>query len=821
MIPPYKNRLLASDIEANNLLEKVSKIWCLFSIDVMTKEVLLFHDYPEYDNVEVYDPCDKKTYIIPTRTGTLEEGVEFWRLAANNGSKLIVHNAYKYDRPLLEKFYPDTFKTPVEGWHDTLLQSKLQWQARPAVKGSKGVHGLEPYGCRFGIIKPPIKDWSFMDEYKLHRCLEDCRIQRKTYLYLEREAQQLREKLGIDFKEAMGHEVAYTVNTAKQEAVGCPVDVVHIKECVIELGELLTELANEIEPQLPKTLKVANATKVTIPEICKSLGINSKARDKLDKEGLPIKTYYKPSINFTKEIKCSSWGGFSITYGSTPPFRLKKQVVDYIKEKYPDEDPKDWEYEKLETEERVLNKNTCDFFDLEETATDIIVGAHTRIKWSISKLSQDEIVKGFLIQLGLKPSAWNFKVDKDKRKVKADEDTLIRFPPKAHPDHQVTKLVKKGQNMVTSPKLTDDAFFTLPDGLGTKVSNYNSYSHRLRFLENPDPKNADKGLIRAIRDDLEGDRVTAGINVFGASSGRSTHYNLVNLAGKKSLYGLKIRRCIKAPEGKVLVACDMKSAQLSIAAMLACNATYYEAIASGDATVDREDGTKKYVGTSAHCYSARFFGMTTEAQWKEAVRTQDKEAIAKILMIRDGSKEASFSTIFGSGAPALANLLGTSVKSAKVKRQNFLDNLGVSDVIRYAETFFKNKYKRANGYYLPLPFGYWVHCNSDHKILVSFCQGIEAVCQKIAINFYEAQRVLRGIEGNVILQMHDETLIESLPEDAAANGKLIAEAYKYASDECFNWYQRNTELFPNKLDPLFPFNLDGGYEVGTSYDAIH
>ena len=299
----------------------------------MTEEVLLFHDYPEYDNEEVYDPDDKQTYIIPARTGTLEEGVEFWRLAANHGSTLIVHNAYKYDRPLLEKFYPDTFKTPKEAWHDTLLQSKLQWQARPAVKGSKGVHGLEAYGCRFGIRKPPIKDWTFMDKYKLHRCLEDCKIQRKTYLYLEREALQLREQLGIDFTEALKHEIDYTVNTAKQEAAGCPVDVEHIKACVKELDGFITELANEIEPQLPKTLKIVNSSKVTIPEICKLLGIKSKAKDKVDSEGNPIKTYYKPSVNFTKLDKTSSWGAFNITYGSTPPFRLKKEVVDYIKEK--------------------------------------------------------------------------------------------------------------------------------------------------------------------------------------------------------------------------------------------------------------------------------------------------------------------------------------------------------------------------------------------------------------------------------------------------------------------------------------------------------
>lgn len=516
MIPPYKNRLLASDIEANDLLENVTKVWCLFSIDVMTQELLLFHDYPEYDNVEVNDPHDGNTYIIPERTGTLEEGVEFWRLAANNGSKLIVHNGFKYDKLLIKKFWPDK-DTPDEAWHDTLLQSKLQWQARPAVKGSKNIHGLDAYGCRFGIQKPPINDWSFMDAYKLHRCLEDCKIQRKTYLYLEREAQQIKEKLGIDFSEGLGHEVEYTGNTAKQEARGCPVDVPFMEECVKELDEYIVELSTEIEPQLPPTLKLATSTKVSIVEMCGLLGIKSKSRDKVDSEGKIIKTYYKPTVNFTREDKTSNWGGFNITYGSTPAFRLKKEVVEYIKETYPDEEHKDWELEKIESSRTVLNKHACNFFDLDETATDIIVGPHTRIKWETSTLSQHDVVKKHLVTLGWKPDEWNLKKDADGKVMRATEDTVFTYPPKALPENQTRILVKKGQPLYTSPKLTEKSFESLPEGLGKDIANYNTYQHRRRFLKNPEDDG--KGLLNNLWKNE--DRFSAGVNVFGTATGRS------------------------------------------------------------------------------------------------------------------------------------------------------------------------------------------------------------------------------------------------------------------------------------------------------------
>lgn len=42
----------------------------------------------------------------------------------------------------------------------------------------------------------------------------------------------------------------------------------------------------------------------------------------------------------------------------------------------------------------------------------------------------------------------------------------------------------------------------------------------------------------------------------------------------------------------------------------------------------------------------------------------------------------------------------------------------------------------------------------------------------------------------------------------------MCEAYKYASDKCFEWYKENPDKFPNiHGGVLFAFNLDGGYKV--------
>ena len=67
----------------------------------------------------------------------------------------------------------------------------------------------------------------------------------------------------------------------------------------------------------------------------------------------------------------------------------------------------------------------------------------------------------------------------------------------------------------------------------------------------------------------------------------------------------------------------------------------------------------------------------------------------------------------------------------------------------------------------------------------------------------------------------DEFLLEASDEDAEAAGKLACECYKWASDQIFEWYKKNEDLFPNQGSPDFAFDLDGGYKVGTTYLQTH
>lgn len=798
MIPDHNNRLLASDIEANNLLYEVTKLWCIVSKDVITNELFVFHDFPELCGSEVYDDYDQRTYTIPKRTGTFDEGVQFWYNVANNGGRIIVHNGFAYDKPVIEKFYKG-FITPKHAWVDTLIQSKNQWYDRPPVKGCKGIHGLDAWGGRFGINKPAVTDWSTMDAFKLHRCIADVDIQLKTFLYLEKERRALAKK-GIDVTGGLAVDSEYVINVTKQEQNGALLDVEHIKNCLVELDSKIEELRKEIEPQLPKTVKGKANGKMFKREIMEYLGVKVSARTKNDVkeswstgklEYVEYKSFYKPTKAYIKTEKGKHYRGFHDKYGASPQFDKRTDFVAWRNSNYPKTKPKEWDVIVNDYEVKTLNEATCEWFGLEPTDTDKVVGAFTKIEILDSTMNQQDVIKKFLLSLGWQPTEYTYKKDSKKQLVRDN----------------------KGQLVPNSPKLTEDSFESLPEGVGKMIADYNTYCHRRRYLANEDDDS--KGILHLKRSN---DRIGCGVNVFGTATGRSSHYGIVNLPSESALYGENLRKCIIAPEDKQLVGADQKSSQLSIAAYYALNWDYYQAVASGQEVT--EDG--KYLGQSAHCFSSRAFGLVSDDEWKEAVSNQEPDLLKSISLRRKKSKGASFGVIFGCSGKKLAGMLGVRESEGQAKKEMFLEQMGLDGVADWLGNC-KNKYGRSKGFYIPIPFGAWVYCSAPHKAINYLIQGTEAVCQKVAINYFEDQIVKRGLTEHCksIGDFHDEKLCEISIGYGDEVGKLLGEAYTYASDKCYEWHLANPDLFPNKGKPLFKFDLDGGYEIGKNYYEVH
>lgn len=816
----YLNQRHFADIEAKGFYDVVNcerDIWCLCSI-TEDDEVLLFHDYPEFDNVKVWDNIDKKEYTIPPRVGSLVDGARFWYRIGLKGGTLSIHNLETYDRPVIEKVWPKC-KIPDGCLDDTYVRSKVQWFDRPCPKGAKSAHGLQAYAIKFGIKKPPIEDFSTMDAYKLHRVVEDCRIQKKTTLFLDREAEQLKTKFGIDFSDVINNiERPYARVAFEQELRGAKVDVEHIKRCIKWLDEETERLASYIEPNLPMSLK-KKGSKVGRAEMSLLLLGKDNVPEEYDDNGEILKRYYKPSINFTNKADKIYYQGFNISYGESPRFSKLKDFRDWLKINHPETKVKDWDYEKKVEEGVVLDGNTCKHFSLSPEDTDIVVGSHTRLTWEQSKLTQHEIVKGYLIRCGISwAEVWNDK-KVDGQVVRAEFDMEVRYPPNAHPDHQMVLEIKKGDNMKTSPKFGKKEYEQLGEDaeMGKDIAKYNTYMHRRRLFSNPkDPE--ERGVLAYVRDD---GRVPCGLGNFMTSTGRSNQRVIVNLPSESSLYGKEMREAIIADEGKILIGCDQKSSQLSIAAFIADNKDYYNAVATGVEFKNEEDGSQTYVGTSAHCVNARNFGLVEQDEWRMATETQDSDLIHNIALKRKKSKGPSFGVIFGCSGKKLGLMLDIDAKEGNEKKNNFLTRMGLDKVISYVKRC-ENQFKYGGGFFIPV-YGYWLWCRGANVGVNYFCQGLEAIIQKKAVLAFDKELTIRGWKDHtgIILQVHDEVLIESKPELADEVGKIMCECYTNAGKDMLEWYKNNQWAYPAGTIPSIDVDFSGGYAKGVNYYSCH
>lgn len=832
----YANQPNFSDIESIGFWEVVhttEDIHVLANIvddpDTGEEITLIFHDRPDLCGQEVFDPVDGKTYTIPERAGTLLEGFRFWyMIGKSEKGYLSVHNCATYDKPIVEKVMPKCL-IPDEKWVDTFIQSKIQWFDRQTPKGAKSGHGLAAYGIIHGIKKPEITDFTVMDAFMLHRVIEDCLIQKKAHLYLQKERDLLEAKIGITFDDAYKMEWEYAKICHEQEVYGAKIDEDHVKKCVKYLDETLEELTNKIEPQLPPTVKVTGG-KVSRKEMAVLLGYPKHVTDKMhepteirkrngeDVEYV-IKPYAKPTVKWSNVKKTNQYSGDHISYGFSPSFVKKTDLTKWIKENHPDTKPSEWEIEKTEIQAELVNANNCKYFDIEPTDMDLIGGPFTKVKFEKTTMSQHEQVKGFLIKQGVTwAEDWNLAKSSDGQILKAEVETVVSYPPKASYENQMHITIKKGEALVTSPKFGDKEYDQLKTDAGKEVAKYNTLVHRRRYLSNPKSPD-EKGLLAALRPD---GRVSAGVNNFNTSTGRGSHRVIVNLPADGAVFGKEMRQCVIADEGKELVGIDQKSSQLSICAFVTNNTEYYDAVATGLEMKNEEDGSETYVGTSAHCVNSRYFNLVTLEEWERAVETQDEDLIHSITLRRKKSKGLSFASLFGCGAKKLALMGGFTEQDAANKLKAFLDNMGLSGVIKFLE-YCKTRYKRGSGFYIPTAFGYWIYCTGMHKAVNFLIQSCEGAIQKRAIILMSQEIKKRGWEGKVnkILDMHDEVLFECDKGLGVEAGLMAMECYTQAGVDLHNFFTTHTDIYSGGDKPLITCDFAGSYSVGADYASCH
>ena len=136
-------RLYCADVEGDNLLQGITKIWCA--------------SFTELDRT-----------MSVGKSNTLTDYDSIGKMFTNPDNILVMHNGLSYDGPAITKVLGVKVEAEII---DTLF---LSWYLYPKMLR----HGLATWGEELGIAKPEVDDWENLTlaEY-IHRCEEDVRIQ--------------------------------------------------------------------------------------------------------------------------------------------------------------------------------------------------------------------------------------------------------------------------------------------------------------------------------------------------------------------------------------------------------------------------------------------------------------------------------------------------------------------------------------------------------------------------------------------------------------------------------------------------------------------
>jgi len=167
-------------------------------------------------------------------------------------------------------------------------------------------------------------------------------------------------------------------------------------------------------------------------------------------------------------------------------------------------------------------KRTYVFPPFPYDAEDIVEGPYCRVGWFKLELTSAGQVSDFLLKEGWVPTEYNVK------KVTKNES---KDPASPYYGQVVGKTARndKGEEIFTSPKLTEDSFDTIKGDTGKLIVTHRSLLARKKFIS---------GMLRSVRDD---GRISQGAVTVGAVTTRVQHRTIVNTPRASSFYGKPCR----------------------------------------------------------------------------------------------------------------------------------------------------------------------------------------------------------------------------------------------------------------------------------------
>ena len=326
---------------------------------------------------------------------------------------------------------------------------------------------------------------------------------------------------------------------------------------------------------------------------------------------------------------------------------------------------------------------------------------------------------------------------------------------------------------LNSPKQLGEALFVklgLPAGKKTK-SGYSTNAEVLEELRDKHPavellleyrqlsklrSTYCEGLVKAVAAD---GRIHSCLHQTETRTGRisSAEPNLQNIPVRTEL-GSKMRHFFRAPEGRVLCDADYSQIELRVLAHLSGDPAMIEAFRSG---ADIHTAT-----------AAQVFGLPANA-------------VSPIM--RSRAKAVNFGIVYGIGAFSLAKDIGVSFSEAKRYIEDYLDRYrGVAD---YMEKTVADAKKKG---YVETAFGrrrYLPELTSSNHQVRAFgervarnapIQGTAADIIKIAMVRVWDRLRREGLDAHLILQIHDELIVEASEQDAEKAAEILSHEMEQA-----------------------------------------
>lgn len=211
----FTDKHWACDIEADELIDKATLVWCSCVINVVTKEEKEFTDAAAFN---------------------------VWR-SENPDAILVGHNFLAYDAPMLNRFWGASIG--ASKIVDTFILSQLY---NPSLKGG---HSLGAWGLRLRYPKGEFNDFSRLSVEMLRYCKRDARL---TALLFRKLSGRMRAA-GFSEEGCKLEHQAWNIIQNKQRKNGFNFDYKRAMELYVTLRAREEELKNEIYKLWPPQLQ--------------------------------------------------------------------------------------------------------------------------------------------------------------------------------------------------------------------------------------------------------------------------------------------------------------------------------------------------------------------------------------------------------------------------------------------------------------------------------------------------------------------------------------------------------------------------------------